>query len=157
MTWSYNTNLLTTSVKDAVRLLIGDVISFDQQMQDEEIVYLASLRGSVYGAAAECCRSLAAKFSRSVDQTAGTSKISWSQLSKAYAAKAIQFETTAAMTGAAIPYMGGISISDKQLQDMNSDRVQPQFTLGMDDNYSPEPQGGNETIEVYEGGGIPNP
>jgi hypothetical protein len=147
MTWSYNPSLLSSNTKDAVRLLIGDVVSCDQQMQDEEIAYLVTSRGTLYGAAAECCRSLAAKFSRTVDQQAGTSKIMYSQMAKAYTVKAIEFENKSALFGAAMPYAGGISLNDKQMQDMNTDRVLPVFTKGMDDNSLPEPAGANETIE----------
>lgn len=134
MTWSYNPSLLATTAKDAVRLLIGDVLSCDPQLQDEEILYLISSRGSLYGAAAECCRALAAKFARSVDQQAGTSKLMWSQLAKAYTAKSIEFETKAAIFGTALPYAGGISISDKHMQEINMDRVIPEFTKDLNDD-----------------------
>lgn len=148
MTWSYNPSLLTTNAKDAVRLLIGDVVQCDGQMQDEEINYFVTTRGTLYGAAAECCRSLAAKFSRSVDQQAGTSKISYSQMAKAYTAKSVEFEFKAAVSGSAIPYAGGISINDKLLQDLNNDRVLPMFTKGMMDSDLPDAQSGAiETIE----------
>lgn len=158
MTWSYNPNLLSKgSAKDIVRLLIGDVVATDQQMQDEEIAYLASVRGTVYGAAAECCRALANKFSRSVDQQTGTSKVAYSQMAKAYATAALNFDNKAALYGSALPYAGGISVSDKQMQDLSNDRVQPQFTIGMTDNYLPEPAGSNETIEMFKGSGAPNP
>lgn len=148
MTWSYNTNLLATNAKDAVRLLIGDVLDCDPQIQDEEIVYLISSRGTLYGAAAECCRALAAKFSRSVDQQAGTSKLFYSQMAKAYTVKAFEFENKSAQFGAAMPYSGGISLNDKQLQEMNTDRTLPLFTKGMMDNTWPVPSGDNETEET---------
>ena len=149
MTWSYNTNLLATNIKDAVRLLIGDVVSTDPQMQDEEITYLVNSRGSLYGGAAECCRVLAAKFSRSVDQQAGTTKIFYSQMAKAYTLKSIEFDYKSALIGASMPYAGGISLSDKQLQDINSDRVLPAFTKNMMDNSVPEISGRNETSEDF--------
>lgn len=149
MTWSYNPSLLSVNAKDAVRLLIGDVIDCDPQMEDEEISYFVSARGTLYGAAAECCRAMAAKFSRSVDQQAGTSKIFYSQLAKAYTIKAIEFETKATLSGASMPYAGGISLSDKQMQDVNFDRVLPSFTIGMMDD--PDPAGKNETIESFDG------
>jgi hypothetical protein len=154
MTWSYNTNLLAINPKDAVRLLIGDVLQSDPQMQDEEIAYLVASRGTLYGAAAECCRALAAKFGRTVDQQAGTTKLSYSQLAKAYTLKSIEFETKATLSGAATPYAGGISLSDKQLQDLNQDRVQPAFTKGMDDNTLPDgSDSSNETVESFGGPG----
>ncbi|MBV9984512.1 hypothetical protein [Bradyrhizobium sp.] len=134
---------LATSQKDQVRLLIGDTLSSDPQMQDEEINYLLTQRSSVYGAAAECCRSLQAKFSRSVDQATGNTKTSFSQMAKAYGVKAGEFEDKAAMAGAGLPYAGGISIADKLQQEQNADRVSPQFQIGMEDNLLPIPPAGN--------------
>lgn len=144
MTWSYNPSLLPSSAKDAVRLLIGDILACDGQMQDEEVNYFISTRGTLYGAAAECCRALASKFSRSVDQQTGTTKIMYSQMAKAYTAKAIDFEFKSTIVGGAIPYAGGISVSDKMLNDMNEDRVLPIFTKGMMDG---DENSINETIE----------
>lgn len=138
--------MLATNAKDAVRLLVGDVLNSDPQIQDEEIQYFVNLRGSLYGAAAEVCRALAAKFSRSVDQQAGTSKTFYSQLSKAYTLKAIEFDTKATMFGAAMPYAGGISLTDKQTQDLNSDRVKPQFGIAMMDEQGLTT---NETLEDH--------
>lgn len=148
MTWSYNPSLVAKNAKDAVRLLIGDVLMADPQLQDEEINYMVSQRSTLYGAAAECCRSLAARFSRSVDQQAGTSKLFYSQMAKAYTQKTIEFELNATLSGAAVPIMGSISISDKQAQELDTNRVRPQFTIGMMDGTLPVAQtGGNETQE----------
>lgn len=147
MTWSYNPASLASSSKDAVRLMIGDVLTTDQQMQDEEINYFIALRGSNLSAAAECCRALAAKFGRSVDQGAGTSKVAFSQMAKSYTAKAIEFDNKAIASGTAMPVAGGSSIADKLAQENNADRVDPQFTLGMTDNKLPEPSGSTETLE----------
>jgi hypothetical protein len=146
MTWSYSVTDLATSAKDAVRLLIGDTLMTDQQLQDEEIDYFISRRGSNYGAAAECCRSLQAKFSRSVDYTTAATKAMYSQLAKAYGIKAAEFESKVASSGAALPYAGGISVADKRRQQQNTDRVQPQFQVGMDDNnLLPVGPAGNES------------
>jgi hypothetical protein len=147
MTWTYNPATLATVPKDQVRLLIGDTLSTDQQLQDEEILYLLTQRASVYGTAAECCRSLQAKFSRSVDQQSGTNKNSYSQMAKAYGVKAVEFEAKAAATGAGMPYAGGISIADKLTQQLDPDRVPPQFQIGMDENLIAPAAGdtGNES------------
>src|ERR1700722_13895684 len=110
MTWSYTVSDLATSAKDEVRFLIGDTLTTDQQVQDEEINFAISQRSSVWGACAECCRAPATKFSRSADTAAGGSKTSYSQLAKAYGAKALDFEAKAAMGGAGLPYAGGISV-----------------------------------------------
>jgi hypothetical protein len=152
VTWTYNVAQLATSPKDQVRLLIGDTLNTDQQMQDEEITYHLSQRSSSWGAAAECCRTLQARFSRSVDQTVGTNKAMYSQLSKAYGVKAAEFEAKAAAGGAGVPYAGGISVADKIAQEQNQDRVQPQFQIGMDDDFYPVGPAGNES-DVGAGGG----
>lgn len=145
MTWSYNPGATATSKKDQVRFLIGDTLSIDQQLQDEEIAFALSQRASIYGAAADCCRALAAKFSRSVDTNAGGSKKSFGQLSKAYTLKASEYDQKATMDGAGVPYAGGISVADKLGQEQDDDRVPPQFNVGMDDNLLPVPPSGNET------------
>lgn len=145
MAWSYDATTLATTPKDQVRLLIGDTVSTDQQMQDEEITFLLSRRSSIYGAAAECCRSLQAKFSRSVDQSAGDTRAMYSQMAKAYAVKVREFESKAAAGGSGLPYAGGISESDKGGREDDDDRVSPQFQLGMMDNFLPVAPSGNES------------
>ena len=149
MAWTYQPGQLATSPMMQVRLLIGDTLSSDQQMQDEEILYFISTRNSLYGAAAECCRTLASKFGRSVDLSAGQSKNMYSQMAKAYTRRAFEFEQQAAMAGSATPYAGGISIADKSSQEQNQDRVTPQFNVGMMDNTDPVAPAGNETEEDF--------
>lgn len=149
MTWSYNPSALTTNSKDQVRLLIGDTFSGDPQLQDEEIAYLASLSGNVYSAAAACCRALVSKFSRAVDQQSSASKVSYSQMAKAYRAAAVAFEAKATIL--AVPYGGGISISDMQMAALDTDRIQPQFTLGITDNFIPEPSSGPQELTTSGG------
>lgn len=146
MTWSYVPTQLATSTKDQVRLLIGDVLSTDPQMSDEEVNFAISNRGSILGAAADCCRALAAKFARSPDQKSAALQVSFSQMSKQYALMAVQYEAQAAMGGAGVPYAGGISLTDKLNQEQDGDRVSPQFTLGMEDDLLPLPPVGPETM-----------
>jgi hypothetical protein len=153
MVWTYAPATLATTPKDQVRLVIGDTLDTEPQLQDEEILYLLTVRSSVYGAAAECCRSLQAKFSRSVDQGAGDQKILFSQMAKAYGVKAAEFESKAAMSGAGAPYAGGISVADKQNQQQDQDRVQPQFQIGMMDDFLPVAPTGNEASEPSDEGG----
>jgi len=145
--WTYYPTKLATSPKDAVRLLIGDTVSTDPQMQDEEINFYLTMRASIWGSAAECCMTLATKFSRSVDQAVGTSKISFSQMAKGYIARASMFNARAAAMGAGLPYAGGLSVTDMLNQLSNDDRVEPQFTIAMQDNLLPVPPAGGETEE----------
>src|SRR5580704_17664492 len=110
--WNYFPTKLATIPLQQVRLLIGDTVATDPQMFDEEIAFFLTQRSSVWGAAAECCMTLATKFGRSVDQAVGTAKISFSQMSKAYTQKAILFNARAAAMGSGMPYAGALSIAD---------------------------------------------
>jgi hypothetical protein len=145
--WNYHATKLATSTLDQVRLLIGDVVATDPQMQDEEIAFFLTQRSSVWGAAAECCMTLATKFGRSVDQAVGTAKISYSQMSTAYTQKAILFNARAAAMGSGMPYAGALSIADMVNQLANDDRVAPQFTIGITDDVVPIAPAGGESVE----------
>ena len=149
MTWSYSVATIATTPKDQVRRMIGDVIQTDQQIADEEIAFAITQRSSVYGAAADCCRFIAAQYSRKVDVVTqgagGMLKTNYSAQATAYKAMAANFESIAVSRGGAMPYAGGISVSDKQSNEGDSDRVAPQFNIGMDDNQLPVGSIGNET------------
>lgn len=134
MVWSYLP--LPNEIRniDQVRLNIGDTVKCDQQLQDEEIVAFLAGRPNIYGACADACRSLAAKFGRSVNQKAGPNSANFSDMAKAYLRMASGFDQKAAMSGSAMPYAGGISVADKIRQDQDTDRVKPQFNIGLDDN-----------------------
>ena len=132
VTWTYNP--ASGLAKDTVRLLIGDTVVTDPQMQDEELAVFIAARGTLYGAAADACRSLAAKYSRSVTQSGGGSaSAAFSDLSKAYTRMAVTLDAKGVGL-AAMPYAGGISIADKQLDLDDDDRVPPRFRSGLDDN-----------------------
>ena len=137
MSWSYVAAYVAKSPMMQVRLLIGDTVAADPQLQDEEITLYLSLRSSIWGAAAECCRTLSAQYSRSADMRAGDSETRFSQMATAYALRAQQFDAKAAASGAGMPYCGGISASDKETQQSDPDRVNPQFALGMFDSNLP--------------------
>ena len=137
MTWTYELTTITSTPKDVVRLLIGDTDSTAQLLQDEEISTFLSYRPSPYGAAADCCRSLAAKYAIQATTAAGDTKISYSDISKSFAARANALDQKAIIFGSAMPYAGGISVTDKQNQVEDADRVPTNFNIGMDDNRLP--------------------
>lgn len=144
MAWTYDLTQLATNKMTQVRYLVGDTLASDQQVQDEEINFALGQRPSVYGAAAVVCRSLASKLSRQADVVDKDLRTALSSRAKAYAARAIEYDATAKIRGGGLPYAGGLSISDKLLNEQNPDRVQPQYTLSMDDNYLPVPPAPNE-------------
>jgi hypothetical protein len=107
-------------------------------MQDEEINFFLVLRSSIFGAAAECCRTLATQFATNTDFRAGDTEIKNSAVSKAFMLRAEAFDARSAMT--CVPYVGGISMADKNNNEDNPDLVNPQFALGMFDSNLPQAQ-----------------
>jgi hypothetical protein len=138
--WTYNVSQLiaspTVTQQTAnlmqVRLLTGDVLASDQQQQDEEINWQISQYSTIYGAAAACCRSLAAKYARMVDIVQGEMRTLYSARTKRYSDMARDLEMRG-LRGAP-PYAGGISVNDKTQVADDPDRVPPDFNRGQFDD-----------------------
>jgi spermidine/putrescine-binding protein len=131
VSWSYN--LALAADKDKVRLLIGDTNSADQQLQDEELLFLIAQRGDVNLAAVDACRALHAKYARQVDTTNLSLSVGASKRAEAYKLLAETLETKASSLVGAEMFVGGISIAGKETLDSNTDAVQPNFRMGQDD------------------------
>lgn len=143
--WSYSGDP-STSTKDAIRFVLGDILVKDPLVNDNEIAYAYSAKGSVYGAAAMLCRSLSSQYARLVDTVDRELRTSYSSKSANFLRMAVQFEQQAAIVSGAMPYAGGISVADKNAQVSDADRVSPQFNIGMMDNlFMPVAPAGNET------------
>jgi hypothetical protein len=147
MTWTYAVASLVADPMMQVRYLVGDTRSSDQQVQDEEIGFALAQRPGIYGAAALVCRSLAAQLSREADTVDQNLRTTLSARASAYARRAAAYEAQMSARGGITPYAGGISVADKTVQDANTDRVPPQFDLGMEDNRLPVAPEGNESEE----------
>jgi hypothetical protein len=152
MTYTYDpanlnvTPVTLTVLKDQVRFLVGDTKIGAKQLEDEEIIFTIGQRASTYGAAALCCKNLAAHLSREADSAQGPLHTALSQKSRNYAAMAARFENMATV----IPgYAGGISVADKAQQELDPDRVPPNFNIGMTDNFLPEGPAGNEEPDAF--------
>ena len=93
MTWTY-TQDPTSSVKDAVRFLIGDTNEGDPLLQDEEIYFnLSEVNMDAYRAASNSCYNLAAQFTQ---QATNVSKsVGGLSLSQGYGDRAQRFERLA--------------------------------------------------------------
>lgn len=136
MVWDYSGDP-ADSTKDAVRFLIGDTNHDAQLLSDEEIAWLLSQNADdVYVAAQRALTQLATRYSGKADKAVGDLKISYSQLSKQFAERASDVLAQAEQGGGlvATPYAGGISRSDKQLDETNSDRVDPAFKRDLHDD-----------------------
>ena len=126
MAWAYSGNP-SSSDKDAVRFLVGDTNTADQLVTDEEITW-ALTEGGVYYAAATVARSIAASFSRRVDfEVSKDLKVFYAKAAGNYNTLADKYAAKASRVSA-MPYAGGISVSDKETQEADTDRVEPVFS-----------------------------
>lgn len=137
MTWNY-TNRPETVDRDKVRFLVGDTDSCDQLVTDEEIAYaIAKFPTKLELAAAFVLRALAAKFSRKASMSAGGVSSSCSDIAKAFADRAKELDPNDETSGAGgllceISF-GGITISEHEAMQDETDTVQPAFRRGQDD------------------------
>jgi len=138
MSWSYSGNP-DASPLDKVRFLIQDTDTTDQQLSDQEITAMLNDSGNnAYVAAISCVQALIAKYTRRADKNVGDLHISYSQIAKGYKDLLSQIRQQATIYGGlCTPYAGGISIADKQIDQINPDLVQPSFSKGMNDNPTP--------------------
>lgn len=133
MSWSYSGNP-KKNAKDAVRFLIGDTDNKDQLLLDEEIEYCLSIYNNApNNAAIRCCETIVAKFSRLANEKVGQVSIDFKDKAEGYRALLRDLRSRLAMEDA-VPYSGGISVSDKLTQVQNNDRVRPDFTKHMMEN-----------------------
>lgn len=137
MAWTYTAVPFTASTqgkRDTVRFLVGDTDTTDQQLQDSEVDGLISAEVDVYLAALAACGVLSARYSRRASKSVGNLSIQYSNISKQYAELRASIERQALRHNAPTPYAGGISQSDMEGDQGDDDLVQPNFTVGMDDN-----------------------
>ena len=141
MSFSYSGDP-ASSDKDAVRFLIQDTVASSKEFEDEEITYMLTTKGNVRSAAILALKTLASKYATAVDKAVGDLRLSLSQKYDHYVSLIKQFEGEAAMV--ALPFAGGISVSNKETYEADSDRVQPRFTKTLhdyDDDYTQDGDG----------------
>ena len=148
MAWSYDpTDLNTTTASgrlNTVRLLVGDTITLDQQVQNEEVNFALTENGNnVYYAGAWSARAIASKYSRKVNtELSGSLKADYSDLAKQYKTLADSLDYQGKTSGAAIGVLaGGITVARTAAVRANTDRVKPAFRKGQFNNpasYVPE-------------------
>jgi hypothetical protein len=152
MTWTYGGAPGTTSAatrRDAVRLLVGDTDTTDQQTSDEEIAFALS-QGSddVYIAGAVICRALSGKFARLVDTSVESVSSSYSQRATQYAELAVRLTKDSKRLGSGglgVPDAGGMSIADMIAVESDPDRVPGAFRI---DQFNNPPRYSNPLDEV---------
>lgn len=135
MTWTYG-GLPGSDTTDAVRYLSGQTSTGDDILtSDEEIAFsLSEASNNVYAAAALVCDALAGRYrTNPTQETVGQLSLSWGDRAKSFTAQAAALRARGLMTGV-LPYVGGISVSDKLVDQQDTDVVVPGFRRGMDDN-----------------------
>lgn len=131
MTWSYSGDP-ASSDKDAARFHAGDTETTDQLATDEEFNFALLDQPDPRLAAAVVLEALAARFSRQADKRVGQISEQLSQRAEAFAARAKDLRRLA--SSKALPVFGGLSISEKDSLDQDTDAVQPSFRIGQFDN-----------------------
>jgi len=131
MGFSFASSNVGSSDLSWVRFRVGDTSSGSYRLDDEEINALVSEQGNKYIAAAICAEAIGAGFAQRVDKTVGKLQISMSQASERYFKLADRLRAEAGMR--AEPYAGGISQSDKDSEEADTDRVSPNFTIAQFD------------------------
>lgn len=127
MTWTYDSG---ATALGRVRLMVGDTVSTDQLISDEEIgLYLsggALAQPTETLSAAKVADVLAGIFSRRVDMSSGSSSVTMSQQVEHYRRLARELRRQAATE--TVPYVGGVSLAAKDAIEDDADRVVPAFT-----------------------------
>jgi len=123
MAWTYGGDP-ENSDRDAVRLLIGDTDSTDEQLSDAEVDYFLTEKTSVPASAIEAVRAIIAKYGRKVDKSVGDLKISYSQRLAWYVALENRLKQKIA-SKYCTPVAGGISAARKAVVEQDTDRVTP--------------------------------
>ena len=130
MAFSYDeTNLGTDTAAgrlNAVRLLVGDTDTNDQQVQNEEITFALAQNGdNIYLSASWVARSIAAKYARLVDTDLdGQLSESYSQLQKHYKGLSDTLEYQGKTTSGGIGFVaGGLSKATMKGIELDTDRA----------------------------------
>jgi hypothetical protein len=133
MTWTYDGTPGTDTAakrRDAVRVLVGDTDTNDQQIQDEEIEFALSQNSkNVYFAAAQTARMIMGLYSRRVDSDLEGVSADYSDRIEHYRRLAVALDKQAKSKGGALgtPKAGGISIDAMESAKDDSDRPDPAF------------------------------
>ncbi|NIQ91026.1 MAG: hypothetical protein GWM98_04755 [Nitrospinaceae bacterium] len=134
--WDYSGDP-TKSERDEVRFLIGDTCKSDKLVDNREIEYAITKQATLQLAAAMVLRTLAARYTRYVSEKVGdVSTSNVAARANDFVKRAEELDPHGITSGGdlfAMPSFGGLSISEKETLDEDSDAVQPIFRKGQDD------------------------
>lgn len=140
MTWTYLSTAPGSSAKSWVRMRVGDTSSGDQLLSDEEINAMVDAEGTKEGGAALAAETLGAQFARKADKQIGKLRIGLAKASEHYFRLADRLRAELAAKSGGV-YVGGVSESDKLLDEQDADVVRPAFRRGQFDNLASDSTG----------------
>lgn len=130
-----------------LRTLVDDPAGVNQIFDDTHYQEIIDIEDNVYRAAATAAKTLSAHFAQKVAVTAGPVKIASQQKADQYLKIADSYDQRAregggsgADTGAMAPGLTGVSISDIDSNNEDTDRYSGAFSRGMDDNDTSTPK-----------------
>jgi len=121
------------------RLLVGDPAGDDQILSSANYTAIIALETNEYRAAATACRAIAATFSTKVSLAVGPIRISLQHKFEHYKALADVYDFRAQGGGGSDSVVAGaeltgVSLSDMESTDSDTDRPPNKFKFGMFDN-----------------------
>ena len=134
MAFTYVVADLATSELYRIRLKIGDTDSFNQLLQDEEILTIIGSPDSrgVASAAVRCCYAILAKLARDTDSNGAGISVSRSQKVQHYRDLIGLLEREAVLETA--PTAGALDIDAAKNAAADTSFKKPIFSIGMDDH-----------------------
>ena len=139
MTATYTNDPANNQI-DRVRLEIDDrdvTTETDALLTDEEIRYYIDTHSNILLAAAAAAEQLSAKFAGDPKtKKVGDLEIDYGSEGRAATFKAVaaRLRAQVARRGGANLFAGGLSQAKKRTEKAKTDKVQPSFTIGQDDN-----------------------
>ena len=131
MSWTYTQvfDATTIGLRNKIRLFAQENNSVRQQVTDEEIDFVLGEEANVYMAAARVAELVAGRVGAVASKRVGSLSITYgsqyySQLAASLRARGSLYQ---------VPTAGGLSKSEKLAEQQDTDRVKPQFEIGMQD------------------------
>ncbi len=133
MSFTYDPEALATNEVYAIRLECGDTDPQNQQLQDEEISWAISQERNSWAAAARCCEMISRVILRKADVKLGRNMtVAYTKMAQQYLDMARALRCKA--MGTVVPYVGGMTVADKQTLAEDTSLIAPLFTKSMQEN-----------------------
>lgn len=138
----------SSSALSEIRFIIGDVGTgasgeTEWLLSDEEINYVYGKYPGILEASIVCVSAIIAKVARYAEEITGDVAVKWQQVFKQYQALKKELQYSVSLEGSGI-YLGGISISDKDEVNNDTDRVPTSFDVNMGTDYFPGSESGSQ-------------